>query len=907
VEGVPSGAVTFLFTDIEGSTALWDRSPRLMSEALARHDALVRTTIDQHGGFVFSLSGDGFAAAFSKATTAAGAAVDIQQRVGREPWSPEAVIRVRIGLHSGVAEERNANYFGAAVNLAARLAEAAQGGQVVVSSATAALVDGGAWTLVDLGRHRLEGFRRPELVYRLMADGMAEVDRPLRLSYQAVGNLPNQRARLIGRAQELAAVDAIMQPGALVTMTGVGGVGKTRLAMAAAWAAVDRFTDGAWLVELAKLVAPSDVAPAAAKILGLSLDGDPDLAAAIAAALHGQERLIVFDNCEHVIDAASAVIDAIARACPGVAVLATSQEPLGLAGERIIPLRPLPVDGDERLSEAVRLFCDRATGVLGRFEPDADDLALVDDICRRVDGLPLAIELAAARLPTMSLQELDSRLDDRFGVLTRRRGAVDRHQSLRTTVSWSYDLLTNDEQLLFDRLSVFAGGFDMAAAEAVAVVPPLAGAVEDMLASLVDKSLVTAGRGPLGTRYQQLETLRQYGEERLQARGETFAARRRHLHHFLGWVERADAGLKSRDELQWHHAYVTEWHNVRNALGWACEFDDGDTACRLLDGALWWEGVRLGFEAADWCQTVLGLPSTADHPLRPRILGSMSWYACMRNDLAAADELIAAAWAEEQRLGCATNPVVPALATGPDLIHGDWAAALAHAEDTERRARAIGDEFFEVVGVAFQATSLALAMALGQLPASEEPAALARIRLAYDRAVEAGQPSQIAYTSLELGRTVSPTDPARSLQLFEGALALADSLELEITASAARAHLAELYSADGRPEVALAMMGAALQRQLRAGAWLYVWNSLESLPHALSAVDPRLAAFVIGVCRQRSDVDPFSGESRYAELEEHLEDQLGPDELQHGLERGHEVTVAEAARDVMQALEDLLA
>ncbi|HKA05484.1 MAG TPA: adenylate/guanylate cyclase domain-containing protein [Acidimicrobiales bacterium] len=904
MNGVPSGAVTFLFTDIEGSTALWDRAPRLMSDALARHDALVQATIERHGGFVFSVGGDGFGAAFGSAPAAVGAAVDVQVGIEREAWDPEAVIRVRIGLHTGAAEERAANYFGPAVNLAARIADAAQGGQIVVSAATAALASGNGWRLVDLGAHRLEGLGRPERVYRLVGAGMVEVDRPLRHTYRAVGNLPNQRASLIGRDADLAHLDAILQPGALVTVTGVGGVGKTRLAVAAARNAADRFADGAWLVELAELVAPGDLAPAVAGGLRLSLNGDSDVAAAITSALQLQERLVVFDNCEHVLDAAAAVIDAIGRHCPGVAVMATTREPLGLPGERIVPLRPLLVDGGGRPSEAVRLFCERATGVLGHFEPTADELATVDDICRRLDGLPLAIELAAARLPTMSVAELDSRMDDRFNLLTRRRGAVERHQSLRTTVSWSYDLLSETEQLLFDRLSVFAGGFDLPAAQSVAGVAPLTGTVDDGLASLVDKSLATTSRGPLGTRYQQLETLRQYGEERLAAGGGTHAARRRHLEHYLAWVERADAGLRSPDELRWHQAFQAEWHNVRNALGWACEIDDGDAACRLLDGALWWEGVRLGFEAADWCATVLALPSAANHPLRPRLIASASWHACMRRDLDGAEELMVAAWAEEARLGGSLNPLVPALGTGPDLIKGRWQQALVLAEETERRALAAGDEFFEVLGLAFQATSLGLGMAAGQLPPDEEPAAVARIRHAYDRAEAMSQPSAIAYTSVELGRMLSRSDPAGTLKLFERALALAGSLEVEITASAARAHLAALYTTNDRPDAALALLGAAIQRQVRAGAWLYVWTSLEPIPRPLAdAGCPELAAVVIGACGQQGD----SVAAGYTYLLARLADELGPEHLERLVEQGRRMTAADAARRVMQTIDELLA
>jgi predicted ATPase len=731
-----------------------------MSDALACHDRLVREAIDRQGGVVFAAGGDGFAAAFMSAPAAVAAAVGVQLAINGEPWPAEAVIRIRIGIHTGMAEARAGNYFGSAVNRTARIASAAQAGQIIVSAATAALIVDESWGLVDVGRHRFEGFSRPERVYRLVVAGMVDVDRPLRSGSAAVGNLPSQRASLVGRSQELPVLDRLLEPGSLVTVTGVGGVGKTRLALAAAWRARHRFPDGAWLVELADVFAPGDVATAVATVLGLRLPADLDMATGVAAALGEQRRLVVVDNCEHVLDAASEVVEAIGKRCPMVTVVATSREPLGLAGERLLPLRPLPVDADGERSEAARLFCERADGVLGHFEPPVDELAVIDAICRRLDGLPLAIELAAARLPTMSLAELDERLNDRFRILTRRRGAVERHQSLRTTVAWSYRLLCPDEQLLFDRLAVFAGGFQLPAADAVAGAAPLVGVVEDLLSALVDKSLVTAERRPTGTRYQQLETLRQFGEERLEDRHDAATTRRRQIDYFVAWSEQAHSGLVSPEEPRWCQICVDEWHNLRNAVAWACELDAGDAACRLLSHTATWSGMGARFEAVEWFRAALALPSVADHPLRPQLLASLACFASLQHDRDAAQELLASAWAEEERLSCTDNPRVPALAFIPAMFQNAWAPALASANETERRAIATGDDHMEVYALCARASCFAYRIAHRDIPAPEVPSALTIIRRAstglrhtVDHPSSPGQRSTSELLSLNRTRT----------------------------------------------------------------------------------------------------------------------------------------------------------
>ena len=903
----PSGTVTFLFTDIEGSTVLWDRSPHLMGAALARHDELVRDAVEQHAGFVFALTGDGFAAAFAEATAAVDAAVDAQRALVDEPWHEEARVRVRMGLHTGVAEQRESNYFGTDVNRTARIACSGWGGQILLSGAAAEqarIPDGGC--LVDLGHHRLEGLRRSEQLFRLDVPTLPVVNAPPRLSEGATGNLPHRRANLIGRDRELAELDRRMRPGGVVTVTGVGGVGKTRLAVAAARAVQSRYADGAWLVELGHLTSAYDVVPAAATALQLVVSGAADPATAVAEAIDRQARLIVLDNCEHVIDAAVELVEALGQRCPNVTVLATSREALLVEGEQVMPIRPMSVDGKPGTSAAAQLFIERATGALGSFDPDEHELVLVDRICQRVDGLPLAIELAAARLPSMGLTELESKLDDRFRLLTRRRGSVERHQSLRTTVAWSYDLLTPDEQLVFERVSVFAGGFDADSAAAVAGGQPLHEPVEEVLASLVAKSLLVASRVAQGVRYQQLETVRQFAEERLNDRSEGLAVRRRHLDHFLAWARRMDTHLKTEQELRSHEAFLDEWHNLRNAFGWACELADADAACSMIAESFWWAATRVRLEIGEWCDAALRLPTAADHPLRPIVAAASAYAAFMRNDVRRSEELLALARAEELRLGELASPWVPTVAGYPDSSTS-LTQGLADAGEVVRRARAAGNPFWELVGVMQEISVRALLVNVGHLTDDERAAHRARIREAAEFAEQFANPNGIAHACMALGGALRATEPDRALALLERSLGIAVRLDLELTANHTRRYLAQLYADLGRHEDAIVLMGPTIQRHRRAGAWSTVWLAITALAAPLAATGhPRLAARVLGGARAQPDWEVTRALHDLDRLDEELRETLGSTALDQLLVEGAAMDVTDLAGRVLTMIDELI-
>jgi len=898
----PSGTVTFMFTDIEGSTALWERFPQSMPEVLARHDAVLRDAIVSRGGHIFTTAGDGFGAAFASAPDAVAAAVDVQRALGPEAWAGDVAIRVRIGLHSGTATQRDGNYFGAAVNRAARIAAIGRGGQILLSAATADLVVDEGWTTMDLGWHRLRGLDRPERIVRLDAPELPVIALPLRASRERGGNLPHPSTGLIGRDDELSQLVDLLVKHRLVTITGPGGAGKTRLAVAAAHAVVDRFPDGAWLVGLGELHDAADVPSALTTTLALQPSLGTERAASAAAALAGQHALLVLDNCEHLIDGVIPLVTELESQCEWVTVLATSREALTLRHEVRFNLHPLGVDIDKGTSDAIELFCERATGVLGRFHPSDADFAVIDVICRRLDGLPLAIELATARLSAMSLAELRTHLDDRFELLTRARGVSARQQSLRATVAWSYDLLTAAEQSFFDRLSVFGADFSSGAARAVGgdIDTP----VDDLLMSLVDKSLLTTTRGPLGSRFRQLETLRQYGEARLDARGGTVASMRRQLDHYVAWAESADRGIKGPDELRWHRGFTAEWPNVRNVLRWACDVDDGDAACRLVSATLWWATTRMRLEAERWCDLALGLASASDHRLRPVIAAGAALFAHMRNDHDHERRSLELAHAEEERLGPADEPWVPAAVV--NQWSGGPAAVLSDVETLRRRAEACSDQVWQLRAALGEALILAT-LIRGTRPAPDTAAEyVARIRHVIEHAETFAHPSSLASASVSLGIALRASEADEALTLLEKALDLCEPLGDEETAALARGELAALYTQLRRPLDALTLIGTTLPHYLRTGASHELLSALAHVARALADTGrPRVAATILGRLGANSS-DLNSNYYDFPALHAQLLADLGATELATLLDDGQSRPIDDIARVVVETIDELI-
>ena len=531
---LPRGTVTFLFTDLEVSTRLWDQEHDQMREALARHDVILRERVAAHDGQVVKGRGDGVHAVFETAHDAIAAAVDAQRVLVAESWPVSEPLRVRMGLHTGVADVRDGDYFGSDVNHAARLMDLAHGGQVVCSQATAdlardALADG--VVLVDLGEHRLRDLSRPERVLQVNAPRLQHDFARLRSLERLPGNLPLQVSSFVGRELEVARAVEALGEARVVTLTGVGGVGKTRLALQVAEEVLPDFPDGVWLCELAAVRDPELVVDAVAAVFRVTEHPGLSLVESLVVYLRDQQLLLVLDNCEHVLRAAARLVAAIEAQCARVRVLATSREGLNIAGEQLLVVPSLELPDDTGVAtaeecEAVRLFVERARAVKADFAIDGGNRADVVAICTRLDGVALAIELAAARIPAMNAAELARRLDRRFRLLSGgARVAIERHQTLRATIDWSYDLLSESEQRLLSRLAVFTGGCTLEAAEVVCAGDPIdADDVFESLARLVAHHLVVADDMKEETRYRLLDTIRQYGEERLVELEETDSA-----------------------------------------------------------------------------------------------------------------------------------------------------------------------------------------------------------------------------------------------------------------------------------------------------------------------------------------------------------------------------------------------
>src|SRR3954452_804570 len=495
--------VTFVFTDLEGSTRLLSTLGDAYGPLLEAYHDLIATTFGEHGGAQLDQAGDGLFYSFPSARRAVAAVAQAQLAMAQREWPSGAIVRARMGIHTGEATSRRTGYVGMDVHRAARIASAGHGAQTLLSGVTRDLVAADlpkGCVLTDLGEHWLKDLAQAEHLYQLNVDGLPHAFPPLKSLVTLPNNLPRHLNTFVGRREDVAEVRQLTTESPLVTLTGPGGVGKTRLCLQVAAEVLDNFSDGAWLVELESLRDASLVPQQNAVALGIAEVADGDFTASVLGHLRSREALLILDNCEHVIDSCAQLANTLLRACPGLRILATSREPLGVPGERLYPVRSLSVPQGTRRpsvaaladSEAVNLFVERAQAADPQFALDDANAGAVAEICRRLDGIPLAIELAAARVRALSPQQIAERLDDRFRLLTGgSRTVMPRHQTLRAAIEWSFDLLPDAERSVLWRLSVFAGPFTLEAAEKVCVGPGVEDwEVVDHVTTLVEKSLV---------------------------------------------------------------------------------------------------------------------------------------------------------------------------------------------------------------------------------------------------------------------------------------------------------------------------------------------------------------------------------------------------------------------------------
>ncbi len=624
---LPTGTVTFLFTDIEGSTQRWEQHREAMKAAVARQEHLLKAAISAHAGYVFKTLGDAFCAAFATAPEALLAAVDAQRALAKEDFSAVDGLSVRMGLHTGYAEERNADYFGPAVNRVARLMSIGHGGQILLSGVTYGLAHSelpAGTKLVDLGGHRLKDLTEPEQVWQLSIEGLPATFGPLRSLDALPNNLPIQRTTFVGRDHDVAEVKGLVNRHRLVTLFGSGGVGKTRIAMQVAADLLDHYTDGVWVADFAPITDPELVSSVIAQVLGMPQQQGHRVDESIPPFLKRKKLVLVFDNCEHVLDAIAAIAATIIGAAPDVRIINTSRQVLDIGGEEIFRVPSLEVP--HKIADltpsaavgfgAVALFVERAKSVNSSFALTDDNAPIVADICRRLDGIPLAIELAAARVKVLSIPNLAQRLNERFKILTGGgRDALPRQKTLSALIDWSYDLLNPQEQTLFQRLGIFAGGFGLEAATAVCRGDGLDEIeILDLLASLTDKSLVVADTTGQQERYHLLESTRAYALQKMEA-GERERLARRHAEHYADKAQDADKRYGSGSTFAWLADVGLELDNYRSALEWSLTQGHDAMLGGVIAGALalFWHQQGLAVEGRYWIESALERVNVAEH------------------------------------------------------------------------------------------------------------------------------------------------------------------------------------------------------------------------------------------------------------------------------------------------------
>jgi predicted ATPase/class 3 adenylate cyclase len=859
----PTGTVTFLFTDIEGSTRLWERHPEAMKAALARHDEILRNAVESQGGYVFKTVGDAFCVAFPAAPDALEASLEAQRALlsgRRETIGP---LRVRMALHTGSADERNGDYFGPSVNRVARLLSAGHGGQILISSATQRLVRDAlpeGEYLRDLGERRLKDLSGSEHVFQAVSKGLPSSFPPLRTLDARLNNLPAQPTPLVGRERELAEVCSVLrrEEVRLLTLTGPGGTGKTRLGLQAAAELLDEFEDGAFFVALAPIVEPAFVASAIAEPLGVVETGDRPLEESLKDYLRGKEVLLLLDNFEQVLESAP-LVGELVSACPALKILVTSRSVLRVYGEREYPVEPLELPDPGRLPPlqrvedyaAVRLFVERARAARPEFSVTDENAPAVAEICARLDGLPLAIELAAARVKLLPPRAMLERLYDRLRLLGGgARDLPERQRTLRGAIEWSYALLDRGERMLFARLAVFSGGCSLEAVEAVCDagrdLPPDA---MEGVSSLLDKSLLRREEGPKDEpRFVMLETIHEYASERLRESGESEWFRRLHARYFLAVAEAAEPELTGPEQLVWFERLEAEQLNMRAALSFALEAEP-ETARRLARAlARFWEMRSYFSEGSRWLEAALRR-SGASASARADALTEAAMFAWRRGDYDQAAALHGEALAlsrelgDERGIGFALNSL-----GSQELEKGNYERATPLFDEALALSRKLGDK--RTVGYALRNLG-EVARQRGQYG---HAATLGMESLSFFR--EVADEWHVAHTLAWLGRITLYTsdDLEAAVRFFEEGLAVARRLEdaecvtlcLEGLADSAGARSqgvrsARLYGAtEALREAADAPLPpvdrpdhdhrvAAARAQLDEAAWRTAWSEGKSM------------------------------------------------------------------------------
>jgi predicted ATPase len=837
--------LTFLFTDIEGSTRRWESDADAMRSALEAHNKTLRSAVESNGGKVFNYTGDGMCAAFESPRSAVDAAVDAQRALE---------LPVRMGIATGEAALRDGEYSGTVLNRTARVMAAGHGGQILTDGATAELLTG--VSLIDMGQRQLRDIAKMVHLFQVQGPGLRVNFPPLKTLEAAPGNLRIPSTSFHGREEDIAELQTALKKHRLVTLSGPGGVGKTRLAFETAGRLAQEYPDGVFVVELASVTDPRAVPDAVAAVLGITQQPGMNVTDSVATALQDRLRLLVFDNCEHVIDAAADIVEAILARSTTVTVLATSREGLRAADELLWPVPSLEVEAGPQ-SAAARLFVERA-GVVRGVSPVDDDDAVVE-ICRRLDGIPLAIELAASRLMSMTVTEVRDRLDDRFRLLVGSRRGLERHQTLQHAVQWSYDLLDSDEKSLLTRCSVFVGGFDLAAAVAVASTGDEFSTL-DILDALVRKSLVIADRARGHTRFFMLETIRQFAEGRLIESGDADALRSAHARYFAsreGDILALWDSPRQREAYEW---LAVEMANLRTAFRWSVDREDLDSAAAIAHCAGFIGFWSERHEPIRWSEELVAPARAVQHRRLAQLCSiAVLCFTAGRIDDAVAysavgQEAVRSGRFDEVRNEAKASLASPYAAIGEIDRWVDWCRYVIGSEP---------EPHLHTRGV--------FTLALKMSGADEEAVAASRDLLA--AADTADNPNLAAWALFAFGGAHRTVAPAAAYDAFRRGLRIAhDSGSLQ-TESSIASMLTVLATDHGEPADALNYSAISIRYYYDSGNFYLVKNTLATLAALFDRVDrPETAAIVSGFA---DSIFARASYPEFASVIAHLRDVLG--------------------------------
>jgi len=807
---LPSGTVTFLYTDIEGSTKLAQEHSEKWETLRARQDAILREAIGSNNGYVFQVVGDSFCAAFHTPNDGLHAAIAAQRKLQTENWD-EVPVKVRMGIHTGEAEAHHNEYLGyLTISLVQRLMSAGHGGQILLSHATENLLRGHLpkdISLLDLGEHKLKDIIQPVHVFQVIAPDLQKVFPALRALDVFPNNLPIQLTSFIGRERELDEVKQLLLNTHLLALTGPGGTGKTRLALQLATQILKEFPDGVWLVELAPLIDPTLVTQTVASTLGVREQPGRTILDALTDYVHAKNLLLILDNCEHLIEACAKLADSLLRAAQRLKILGTSREALGIAGERTYRVPSLPLPDPEQLhdldalsqNDCVRLFVDRALAAYPSFRLKEKNARAIADICRRLDGIPLAIELASARTKVFPPEEIAARLDDRFRLLTGgSRTALERHQTLFALIEWSHNLLSEAERVLMRRLSVFAGGWSFEAAQSVCG-EGIGEEVLDLLTHLVDKSLVAVEEETEKARYRLPETIRQYARDKLYESGEAQQIRDRHLEYFLHFAETAEPKLRGVEQLQWLERLQTEHDNLRTALAWSLESGNSSLALQLA-GAVSYFWVLRGYfsEGQKWLNDALVF---SEHE---------------QNKKAAAGKYTPTHTEKAQRAKALYAAALPNFAAMN--IKG----ARALVKECLHLWRELGDKWWTAVALELEALMMTFER--------DYETALARLEEGVSLARQLEDPWPLAVCLIRFGDALKPMgQAAAAVPYLEEGVALARRAGDSIVLSEGLRELGSVYYAEGNLTTAASLTEEALADGRATGSIVHIFLALIQL------------------------------------------------------------------------------